>query len=196
VSVTDPELRAAQLQTEAQGVSDAKARDAKYQQALAELDKVKTNDASGSAGLLRASILRAMNKPKEAIAAYEAALQARPDAGTRLELARLYLDQKDKANALKHLNEANKAIRGDISKQFEIAQMFRQAGATDQAEAAQKKASEMLKRQAELSAANNPAPVAPAPSAAGEGGAGGNSGNAASQPAAPAGNSSTPTTGR
>ena len=117
-------------------------------------------------------------------------MATRPDAGTRLELARLYLEQKDNANALKHLNEANKAIRGDISKQFEIAQMFRQAGATDQAEAAQKKASEMLKRQAELSAANNPSPVTPVP--AGEGGDAG-----AASPPAPAGNTgSAPATGR
>ncbi len=181
VKIQDPVLRAAQLQTEAQGTVDTKARDAKLAEAVAELNKIKPgDDPLGEAALMRATISETQNKPAEAIAAYETALKQRDDMGTRLALARLYVKQKNNASAVTQIQAAEKMVRGDLSGQFQIAQLYRDAGAAQLADAAGKKASEMAKRQAELN------------KAAGAGGPGG--ANTITLPPTASGTSTTTTT--
>ena len=159
VKIQDPVLRAAQLQTEAQPIADTKARDAKLAEALTELNKVKPGgDPLGEAALMRAAILETQNKPAEAIAAYETALKQRDDLNTRLSVARLYVKQKNKPAAVTQIQAAEKMVRGDLSGQFQIAQLYREAGATQLADAAGKKASDMAKRQAELNKASGGGP--------------------------------------
>jgi len=154
VKVQDPELRAAQLQAEAQTSMDAKQRRAKLQAALDEVSKVKAaGDRTGSAVLMRASLLEALDRPKEAATAYEESLKFRNTLETRLALARLHLKQKDKTAALAQLQAADKLVRGELNSQMELASLYRQAGAAALAQAADKKASEMMRRQAELAKA-------------------------------------------
>lgn len=181
VKVQDPALRAAQLQTEAQSAGDQKTREGKLNEALAELAKVKpADDRLGGATLARAAILEQLNRPKEAQAAYEEALKGRDDLNTRLALARLYNKDKNKTAAVTQLQAAEKMVRGDLSSQFRIAQLYREAGDTQRAAEADKKAAEMARRQAELSKASatpggaitvqpqtSPGPQAPAAPAGG-----------------------------
>lgn len=149
VDVSDPLLRAAQLESETRGPAVSKvARDTKLSQALAELAKVsKADDVNGVAPQMRAEMLTQMGRDKDAITAYEEALQNSNTAETRLALAQLYVGQKDNANALKQLNEAEKLAIPDVQSQMKLATLFTQVGEKVKGKAASDKAIEMLKRQ-------------------------------------------------
>lgn len=154
VTINDPVLRAARLQTEAQQAPDKKARDAKLNQALSELASVKpADDPAGVAPLMKASLFEALGKPAEAAAAYKEALATRNGLDTRLALARLLLGQKDKAGAADQLQQAESLVRGEVMSQQQIAQMYGEAGRADLASAAQTKYAAMAQRQAEMNRA-------------------------------------------
>ncbi|MES2463164.1 MAG: peptidylprolyl isomerase [Armatimonadota bacterium] len=165
--VTDPGLRAAQLQQEAQAGPDKKTSDAKLTEALAELDKVK-KDALGANAvpLQKAAILQQLGRDKDAIAAYEESLKFRNLPETHVALATLYLKLKDNANAKAQLAEAQKLPIGDMQQQMQLAQLLGQVGDKDGSKKAMDKAMEMFKRQQEMQRANIPQmPQAPAPEA-------------------------------
>ncbi len=154
VQIQDPTLRAAQLQQDAQALTDKKARDAKLNQALAELAKVKpADDPTGVATFQRAAIYESLGDTKQAIAAYNEALRARNTLETRLALAQLHLKDKNKTAAVAELQLAEKLVRGEVDSQRQLAGLYRQAGRADLAAAADKKHQEMLKRQAAISKA-------------------------------------------
>lgn len=157
VTVEDPLLRATQMQLEARSLTDKTAREAKLNQALAELAKVKPDqDFRHVTPYLKASIYEALEKPKEAITAYEEALRYGNSVQTRLALAQIHLKAKDKAKAVTQIEAAEALVRGDINSQFQVATLYREAGRSDLAKAADTRAQEMLKRQAQLNAANTP----------------------------------------
>ena len=146
--ITDPAVKAAQLQTDAQTEKDPKVRDAKLTEAVSELGKVtKESDPLGAALLQKAAILQQLKKPKEAIAAYEDALKLRNTVETRLALATLYLDEKDNTNAKTQLAEAEKLAIPEIQMQYQYASLLDRAGEKEKSKAAMTKASEMMKVQ-------------------------------------------------
>jgi parvulin-like peptidyl-prolyl isomerase len=163
VEVTDPGLRAAQLQLEAQAAPDKKASDAKLTEALAELEKIKPGTPSANVvPLQKAALLQQLGRDKEAIAAYEESLKFRNLPETHLALATIYLKLKDKEKAKAQLVEAQKLPIGDMQLQLQLAQMLGEVGDKD----ASKKAMDKFKRQQEMSQANIPQmPQAPAPAA-------------------------------
>lgn len=172
VEVTDPGLRAAQLQLEAQAGPDKKTADAKLTEALAELDKVKKDAPNANAiPLQKAEILQQLGRDKDAIAAYEESLKFRNLPETHIALAGIYLKLKDTANAKTQLAEAQKLPIGDFQQQATLAQMLGQVGDKDGSKKAMDKAMEMIKRQQEMSQASMPpmpqAPPPPASPAAG-----------------------------
>ncbi len=172
VNVTDPGLRAAQLQMEAQAGPDKKAADAKLTEALVELDKVKKDEPNANAiPLQKAGILQQLGRDKDAIAAYEESLKFRNLPETHMALAGIYLKLKDTANAKTQLAEAQKLPIGDFQQQASLAQLLGQVGDKDGSKKAMDKAMEMIKRQQEMNQANMPpmpqAPPPPASSAAG-----------------------------
>jgi len=159
VDITDPAMKAAQLTDEARMTAPGKAQDAKYEEALAELNKIKKeDDPYGAASLQKASIYTAMKKNKEAIAAYEEALKSGNTIETRLALAQAYLDDKDKEGAKTQLNEAEKLAIPNIQLQFQLASLWDQVGDKEKAAAARAKSSEMLKRMQEMN--RPPVPIA------------------------------------
>lgn len=166
VVVQDPLLRSAQLQQEAQQSPDPKERDAKLNQALAQLAKVKAgDDPSGVAAFQRASLYEALNNTKQAIAAHTDALKFRDNLETRLALAQLHLKDNNKTAAIAQLQETEKQIRGEVYSQRQLADLYRQAGRTDLAAQATTKLQEMEKRQAAIArtppGGNIPAPPVP-----------------------------------
>ena len=187
VAVQDPALRAAQLQLETASLPDKKAREPKLREALAELQKVKpADDPGGVIPFQKATLYEALDQPKEAIEAYKESLKFRNSLETHLALGQLYLKQKDNANAVASLQTAEKLIRGEIQSQFQLATLYKQAGRADLAGAAEKKAQEMLQRQAAMSKASAPPPAAapvPADPKAATGGANGANGSAAPETA-------------
>lgn len=165
VDVTDPGLRAAQLQLEAQTSLDKKTSDAKLTEAIAELDKVKKDAPNANIiPLQKAGILQQLGRDKDAIAAYEESLKYRNLPETHIALAGIYLKLKDTAKAKAQLTEAQKLPIGDMQQQMGLAQMLGQVGDKDGSKKAQDKAIEMIKRQQEMSQANMP-PMPPAPPA-------------------------------
>ena len=165
VEITDPALRAAQLQTEAQAGPDKKTSDAKLTEALAELDKVKKDSvAANVVPLQKAAILQQLGRNKEAIAAYEDSLKFRNLPETHMALAALYLKEKDTANAKTQLADAQKLPIGDVQQQLGLSQMLKQVGDADGSKKAMDKAMEMFKRQQEMQKASMPQmPPGPAP---------------------------------
>lgn len=148
VTVSDPLLRSAQIQDEARGLPDKKAREAKLNEALTLLSQVKkADDPSGVVPLRRASIYEALGKQQEAVAAYKEALEYRNTVETRLALANLYISQKNKAEAAKQLEEALNLPVPDVQTQFQLGFLLKQAGRDDLAKKAQEKAQQMLQRQ-------------------------------------------------
>jgi parvulin-like peptidyl-prolyl isomerase len=157
VEITDPGMRAAQLQQESQAGPNKAASDAKLAEALKELDKVKKDAPNANAvPLQKAGILQQLGRDKDAIAAYEESLKFRNLPETHIALATLYIKLKDNAKAKAELNEAQKLPIGDMQQQFALAQMLDQVGDKEGAKKAQDKAMEMIKRQQEMQRSSMP----------------------------------------
>jgi parvulin-like peptidyl-prolyl isomerase/exonuclease VII small subunit len=157
VEITDPSLLASQYEDEASKATDEKIKNTKYEQAIAELAKVKKeDDPYGIVPVRKARIYQAMKKTKEAIAAYEEALAASNTVETRLALAQLYLDDKNKEAAGKQLEEADKLAIPDITMQMQLAGLWKQVGNEAKAKAAQDKSQAMIKRMMEMQQAQQP----------------------------------------
>jgi parvulin-like peptidyl-prolyl isomerase len=171
VTVLDPGMKAAELQQDAEAAPDPNTRNAKLNEALTELNKIKkVDDRSGAAPLRRADILMQLNRPKEAIAAYEEALTYRNSVETRLSLAQLYQAQKDNSSALKQVQEAQKLAVSDVPTEVRVATLLDTLGDKAGAQTARDKAAEMQKRQAQIDAAERAAsapPVTATPAIAG-----------------------------
>ncbi|MDX1933613.1 MAG: peptidylprolyl isomerase [Capsulimonadales bacterium] len=165
IVVTDPLLRAAQLQEEARKLTgDEKARNAKYEEALTELAKVnKDEDPNGAIPQMKTAIYSAMKKNKEAIVAANEALNYGNTVEARIALAQLYLDEKDNKNALAQLAEAEKLAVPSFQMQGQIGELYAKAGDKAKAAAAQKKAQEMLMRMIQLQQKQQEAAKAAAP---------------------------------
>jgi parvulin-like peptidyl-prolyl isomerase len=152
VEIQDPGIRAAQLEEEARATPDIKARDAKLEQALAELGKVKpADDRGGTIPLRRAAILSQLNRNKDAIAAYEDALKLRSNSvDTRISLAELYLKEKDRAGATRQLDEAMKLPVPDPTLMMRIGLLYQQAGDATKSKVAMDKFAELQKRMQQI----------------------------------------------
>ena len=162
VTILDPGMLAAQLEDDAHAALDPNSRNAKLNEALAELNRIKRgDDRLGAAPLRRATILTELNRPKDAIAAYNDALTYRNSVETRLSLAELYQGQKDNADALKQVQEAVKLPVPDVATELRISKLLTALGDTVGAKAASDKAIEMGKRQAQIDAAERAAQMPP-----------------------------------
>lgn len=148
VEIKDPVLRAAQMQQEANQTPDKAGRDARLKAALDTLTNVRTED-NPAAPFLRADLNESLGNTKAAIAAHKEALAYSDTLETRLALARLYLQDKNKTEAVKELGEAESLVRDEVSSQQQIAGLYKQAGRADLAASAQKKYQEMARREQE-----------------------------------------------
>jgi parvulin-like peptidyl-prolyl isomerase len=154
VEITDPMLKAAQLLEEARVAPDGSEKTGKYEQAITELLKIKKeSDPEGAAPLLMAEAYKELKKPTEMIAAYEEALTYSNTAETRLALAQVYLEQKQKEKAVKQLEEAEKLAIPNIQLQMQLAMLYDQAGDKERNKKAMAKAEAMMKRMSEQQAA-------------------------------------------
>lgn len=151
VEILDPGIRAAQLQEEAATARDDKERTAKLEQAIAELNKVKKEDDRGGAVPLRkAEIFKQLKRDKDAIAAYDDSLKFRNTVDTRIELANLYLKEKDNTSAIKQLDEAEKLPVPEPKTMANIGALYLQAGDTAKSKLAMGKAAELQKREQQI----------------------------------------------
>jgi|GEM_PF-1158254 Putative Zn-dependent protease, contains TPR repeats len=165
VTISDPLLQAVQTLQESSTAPDQKAREAKLNEVLTKLDAVKKeSDALGVVPSMRAMIYTQLEKPTEAIAAYQDALTYRNSVETRLALAQLLAKQKDKEGAKQQLDEAQKLAVTEPMQYFQIGSVYDEIGDKAKGEAARKKAEELFKRMQELQAP--PVTSAPAPAAA------------------------------
>jgi len=156
--ITDPVIRAAQIQDEASKSGDEKTRNEKLEAALAELAKVKPEaDTMGTVALTRASIYSLLKKKDEAIAAYEEALKSSNSVETRLALAQLYIDNKNLDGAKIQLGEAEKLAVTDVTTQDRIGFLYEKAGDKEKSKAARAKAMDMMKRMIEMQKAQQSA---------------------------------------
>ncbi|GAB4452747.1 MAG: hypothetical protein OHK0029_04260 [Armatimonadaceae bacterium] len=194
VELTDPLLKGARLVEEAQFATDDAQRTAKLEEAVTELAKVKKeDDLEGAAPLLKAEAYQKLKKTDEAIAAYTEALEAGNTAEVRLALAQLYLEKKDKENALKQVDEAEKLAIPNVQLQMQLAMVLNQAGEEERYKKAMDKANEMMKRMAAQQAQQQmqlpqgapPASSAPPAPPAGDSPTGGTAGSTGSSETAP-----------
>ena len=150
VDITDPALKADQLQVESQTAMNKTLRDAKLMQALVELGKVdKKSDPLGHVPLQKASIYETLDRPKESAAAYIESLDYRNTIEARIMAARQYLKVKDSKSAVEQLEKAGELPVSDITTQIQIAQMLKEAGRADLSKAAFAKAQDLQKRMAD-----------------------------------------------
>ena len=166
VEIRDPLLRAVQLHQEAERLppTDKKGRADKLNAALTEIAAIK-DSAGGEVPFLKAAIYETLDRPQDAIAAYQDSVKSRDSVDTRLALARLYLKVKDTKSAVAQIQAAENLVRGEVQSQGEIAFLYSQAGRADLSKQANQKYQEMLKRQAQLQepppgGANVPLPAA------------------------------------
>jgi len=162
VEVSDPGLKAEELLQAAGSASDPKEREAKFDEAIAQLSKIDPkDDALGTVPVRKARIFEQRNKPVEAIAAYEEALKSRNSPETRMALARLYLSQKDKEKAKAQLDEAAKLAISSPMSYMQLSSMYQEAGDAAKAKAASDKANVLFKRIQDSQQAQMPVTVPP-----------------------------------
>ncbi|MBC7804683.1 MAG: peptidylprolyl isomerase [Akkermansiaceae bacterium] len=165
VAIEDPALQAEQYLSEGAklGQSNKAEGDAKLNLALAELAKIqKQDDPLGIAPLKRAQVYSVLNKPKDAIAAYEDALTYRSTPEARFALAQAYLADKQNEKAKEQLDKMEEGVIPDPMMQIQVGSMYGQLGDKAKSDAAQKKAMEMIK-QMQATAAAPTVPLAPTP---------------------------------
>lgn len=162
VDITDPLLKAAGYIEDSRNGTGDKPKDAQLELAVTELSKVKKEeDPEGAAPLLRATAYEQLNKNKEAIAALEEALTYGNTAETRLKLADLYVKEKDKVNALKQVDEAEKLAIPSPQAQMQLSTILGDLGEKERAKKAMDKATEMFKRMTEQAMAKQGATAVP-----------------------------------
>lgn len=164
VAISDPALQAEQYLADGAKLAQSNKTEgeAKLNLALAELAKIdKKDDPLGIVPLKRAQIYTLLNKPKDAIAAYEDALTYRSTPEARMALAQAYIADKQNDKAKEQLAKMEEGVIPDMQMQFQVGMMYNQLGEKAKGEAAQKKAMDMLKQMQP-----EPPPVAPAPSKA------------------------------
>ena len=148
VTLSDPKLLAEQSVEDGFKATDKKARDAKLNEAMTLLAKVaKTDDALGVVPIKKAQIYSMLNKPKDAIAAYEDALTYRKAPETRLALAQAYAQEKQNDKVKEQLTELEGGVIPDPQMQATIAGLYEQIGDKAKAAEATKKAKDMQQRQ-------------------------------------------------
>lgn len=170
VEVKDPGMRATQLETEAQPLTDKAARNTKLQAALDELSKVK-DDQDGAVALRKAKLYQQLGQPEKAIVLYEESLKNRNALETRLELADLYVKNKNNAKAIAQIKEADKLSIPNVAFYYQITSLLNRMGEKEMAKQYDARAAEMIKRQeamqkAEQERMKEMMPPSPAPSPA------------------------------
>lgn len=167
VDILDPILRAAKALEEVRVAKDDTEKNAKNELALTELAKVKKeDDIEGAAPLLKAEAYHTLKKVPETIAAYEEALTYGNSVSTRIALAQVYVDSKDKVNALKQIDEVEKLAVPDLQQQMQLYSMLSSLGEKDRAKKAMDRFMEMQKRQSERMAPPPGSIPAPEPTTA------------------------------
>jgi tetratricopeptide (TPR) repeat protein len=166
VVISDPALQAEQYLSEGTKLAQSNKTESEAQLnlALAELAKIdKKDDLLGIAPLKRAQIYTTLNKPKEAIAAYEDSLTYRSTPETRMALAQAYIADKQNDKAKEQLAKMEEGVVPDPMMQFQVGSLYNQLGDKAKADAAQKKAMDMMKQmQPPPGAAGAPPQEAPA----------------------------------
>jgi len=161
--ILDSGLKAAKLVREADGPQ----RNAKLAEAIAELDKIPTSeDPLGAVPLRKAAIYETLGKDKEAVDAYEAAVEGRNLPETRFKLASAYqrLKQTDKVKA--QVDALKKLPLTSPDQWKQLADLYRFVGDRTGELQALEKNQQLTLRQQELmkaQAQRNAPPASPAP---------------------------------
>ena len=132
IDVTDPALAGDRALTEASQRGNPVQSQAKYKEAQADYQKaVAGNLAAQDKGAVNAALAQvdiALHQTPDAIKAYEAAVAARDDATLRMTLGQLYMQAKDKDNALKQFQQASQLAWNDQGTHLQLLMNFRQLG--------------------------------------------------------------------
>ncbi len=154
VELLSPGLRAAQFMQDA--LKDPKKADEKLlNQALTELEKIKSeDDTNGTVTLRKAMILEKLKQPEKAIAALEEAIKANGDkVETRIKIANLLLAKGDKVGVSKQLAEAEKLALPEPMIWMQLGQLYAKAGDKEGETRTMAKNQEYTLRQQQLAAA-------------------------------------------
>ncbi|MFM7321140.1 MAG: peptidylprolyl isomerase, partial [Armatimonadota bacterium] len=125
IELLDPGLRAAKLVRDA-GPSD---RNAKLSEAIAELDKIPaSDDPLGAVPLRKAALYETLGKTKEAVAAYESALEGRNLPETRFKLAEALRKSGDKDAVSAQIVQIRKLPLTTPEQWKQLADLYRSVG--------------------------------------------------------------------
>lgn len=132
IDVSDPALAGDRALTTAGRSGNPAQSQPKYKEAQADYQKALQGNLSAQAkGEVNAALAQAdmaLHQTPQAIAAYEAAVSARDDASLRMTLGQLYMQNKDKENALKQFQQASQLAWNDQGTHLQLLMNFRQLG--------------------------------------------------------------------
>ena len=135
IDVKDPALAGDRAFSQAGRQSNPALSQPEYHSALADYQQaLKANPSALEKAAINASlaqIYQALGQKPQAIAAYEDALKSRDDASLEMTLGKMYLDDKDTANAVKHFGQASALAWNDQSTHVQLMLYYRQAGRPD-----------------------------------------------------------------
>ncbi len=160
IELLDPGLRAAKLVREAGATN----RNAKLAEAISELDKIPaSDDPLGAVPLRKASLYESLGKSKEAVSAYEAALEGRNLPETRFKLAGVLRDSGDKAGVSAQIVKIRQLPLTTPDQWKQLADLYRAVGDKAGEREALEKNQAMVRRQRELEKASLAASAPKAP---------------------------------
>ena len=164
IEILDSGLKAAKLVREAEGPQ----RNAKLAEAIAELDKVSSaEDPLGAVPLRKAAIYETLGKDKEAVGAYEAALEGRNLPETRFKLAAVLQRLKQPDQVKVQIDALRRLPLTSPDQWKQLADLYRFVGDRAGEMSALDKNQQLTKRQQDLEKAQAQRNAAPPPAAAG-----------------------------
>ena len=135
IDVTDPALAGDRAFTSAGRSGNPVLSQPKFKEAQADyLKALQGNLSAQEKGTVSAALAQvdiSLHQTPEAIKAYEAAVAARDDASLRMTLGQLYMQAKDKDNALKQFQQASQLAWNDQGTHLNLLSNFRQLGRED-----------------------------------------------------------------
>ena len=135
IAVTDPALAGDRALTDAGRSGSPALSQPKYQEAQVDYQKaLQGNLSAQDKGAVNAALAQAdiaLHQTPQAIAAYENAVAARDDATLRMTLGQLYMQNKDKDNAIKQFQQASQLAWNDQGTHLTLLTNFRQLGRND-----------------------------------------------------------------
>lgn len=135
IEVSDPALAGDRALTAAMRGGNPALSQPKFKEAQASyLKALQGTDSAQEKGTINAALAQAdisLHQLPEAIKAYEAAVTARDDASLRMTLGQLYMQSKDKDNAVKQFEQASQLAWNDQGTHLSLLTNFRQLGRND-----------------------------------------------------------------